>query len=131
MQVKSLEEIISKQEKLEEDDHSNEFLASFYENACLMMYNLTEKIKSIEIEYSELIKYFADSSKEISLEMFIEIFNKFYKDLLVNTFVNFSLLKQLILEIKSSKKRWKKRKLLIKIKFFVLYLFIIYKILLE
>ncbi len=79
--VNGLNELISKEENLEEDDKSIEFLASFYDNAKVEVQNVGEKIKSIEAEYFKLVKFFGDNPKDLSMETFIEIFNKFYKDL--------------------------------------------------
>jgi hypothetical protein len=79
--LNSLSEIIKKEDKLEEDDKSLEFLESFYDKAKLAMITTDEKIKSIEEKYVKTIEFFGDNKKDLPMDTFIEIFNKFNKDL--------------------------------------------------
>lgn len=91
--VVALNDLISKEEKLEEDDRSYEFLGSFLDNARIAMRTVEEKIKGIEEKYIQLIAFFGDTPKDMPMDTFIEIFNKFNKDLTVISFIYLRLLK--------------------------------------
>jgi hypothetical protein len=75
------------EEKLEEDDKSEIFFDSFFDNARRAVMMVEEKIKSIEDKYKDLIAYFGDTPKDFSMDVLIETFNKFNKDLTVNKFI--------------------------------------------
>ncbi len=82
--VTSLIETIKKEDKLEDDDRSPEFLGSFADTARLAVLTTEDKVKSIEGKYETTVKLFGETPKELPMESFIEIFNKFNKDLNVS-----------------------------------------------
>ena len=57
-------------------------LDDFYENAEKNIEVINKKIEGIEIMYkNEVVKYFAEDEKKLSLEQFVNIFKRFYVDL--------------------------------------------------
>lgn len=84
--VCQLNDLVQKEDKLEEDDKSFEFLVSFFSDAKLTMSQVEDKIKSIEDRYKEVVTFYGDTPKDLPMETFIEILNKFSKDLNVKIF---------------------------------------------
>ena len=81
--VKNLKNLIEKRkDELNEGDKSFEFLEDFYEDAEKNIEVINKKIEGIEIMYkNEVVKYFAEDEKKISLEQFVNIFKRYHADL--------------------------------------------------
>ena len=80
--VESLKsKIEAKKDELEEDDKTQEFLASFYDHAKKTIDFIEEKIKNIDEKFQELVKFFGEDPKKMTLDVFINIFKTFYMNL--------------------------------------------------
>jgi hypothetical protein len=71
-------------EEFEEDDLTKEFLSNFYDDAFKKIKDIEKKVKGIDEKYDQLIQYFGDTTKNMPIDTFIEIFVKFSKEFNVN-----------------------------------------------
>lgn len=83
MDVKKLKELIAEKEaELDDDDQSVDFLKSFYEHALKTMKLLEENVKKIDARYEEIVKFFGEDIKKLSIENFIVIMKKLNNDMM-------------------------------------------------
>ena len=83
--VQNLRELYENQmQEFEEDDLTEEFLLNFYDDAFQNVKDIEKKIKDIEEKYNILIQYFGDTTKNMPIDTFIDIFVKFSKEFNVN-----------------------------------------------
>ena len=68
---------------LEEDDRSVPFLEALIKESSLSINNTEEKINLLSNQYDLLMKYFGDSSKDVSFSTFWEILHNFSNDMKV------------------------------------------------
>ena len=81
-EVTYLYELVTKDDAgLEEEDTSIQFFASFYEDAKNSMSTIDAKIKGIEEKYEGIVKHLGDNPKDLSMEVLIDAFKKFNKDI--------------------------------------------------
>ena len=81
--VQSLKEIIvEKKEDLLEEDKSESFLSSFYNDAEGKIKEIKEKLDKIDNDYLDIAKYFGETAEKFTLIQFIDTFRKFSKDLI-------------------------------------------------
>jgi hypothetical protein len=73
-------------ELLEEDDMTETFLVSFYDDAAKRIKETEDRIKLIEEKYKSLITFFGDTPKDMPMDTLIDIINKFTKDMNVSFF---------------------------------------------
>lgn len=72
---------ISEDPELDEEDRSLEFLEGLIKESTEAINITQEKITLLSNHYDELIKYFGDSSKDISFSTFWVIFDNFATDM--------------------------------------------------
>jgi hypothetical protein len=73
-----------KVEQLDEEDKTEEFLASFIKDAETKTELIDKKIKEIDERYKEVITFMGDTPKDMPMDTFLDIFVKFNKDVTVN-----------------------------------------------
>ena len=80
--VESLKQLYeNERQEFEEDDLTEEFLLTFYNDAYNSIKEIETKLKGLEEKYDKLIQYFGDTTKNMPIDTFIDILVKFSKEL--------------------------------------------------
>lgn len=83
MEVKKLKELaVEKEAELDDDDLSVDFVKSFYDHAEKTMKLLDDNIKKIDLQFAEVVKFFAEDPKKLTIENFIVIMRKLNSDMI-------------------------------------------------
>jgi len=69
------------------NDKTTEFLGNFYEKCNTKINKQNNDIKSLETKYESLANFYGENPKDCSYDQFIEIFNKFFKDVSVRFYI--------------------------------------------
>ena len=69
------------EENIEENDGTFEFLKSFFNEVKDSVEKADERIKAIEDNYKKVVAFFGENLKDLSMEVLVDILNKFNKDL--------------------------------------------------
>lgn len=78
-----LKEIEEEAIKNEEEDGTREFLSTFFDDAKKEIQAVDEKIKKIEERFKEVVTFYGENPKDLTIEVFFEIFTKLNRDITV------------------------------------------------
>lgn len=79
-----IKEIEEEAKNNEEEDGTREFLSKFYSDAKMEIQKVDEKIKSIEEKFKEVVSFYGENPKDVTIEQFFDTFSKLNKDITVS-----------------------------------------------